>query len=177
MRFASLFAAGALTLLVGACASRTGDMTIADWCAADLGRTNTDICKQHADTENVRTSLGERIAGVLGVANRAQATADQAMSRNVVCVTRTLNRTRTGTCDPGYTLTGCTQTRYTSRAGGMAILRSVTDAECRYNGQVLEVQVRCCVMGPNPPPATMVRDMPQPQPQEPTPARVSSRVS
>ena len=169
MRIATLFAALAVTLLAGACANRTGDMTIAEWCGADPGRANTDICKQHQDT----VSLGERVANVFGIATRAQQTADAAMSRNVVCVTRTLNRTRAGTCDPGYTLTGCTQTRYTTRAGGMAILRSVSDTECRYNAQVLEVQVRCCAMGPNPPPATMVRDTPPPAPQAPQPAPVS----
>jgi hypothetical protein len=173
MRIASVIAAAALALFAAGCANRTGDMTIAEWCAADAGRANTDICKQHRDTEEVRTSLGQRIAEVFGVANRAQATADQAMAREIVCVTRTMNRTRTGSCDPGYTLTGCTQTRYTTRAGGMAILRSVSDTECRYNGQVLEVQVRCCAMGPNPPPATQVRDDLPPEPQQPDPARVS----
>jgi hypothetical protein len=173
MRIASIFAAAALALLATACANRTGDQTIAEWCAADSRRADTDICKQHADTENVRSSLGERIAGVLGIANRAQATADQAMARDLTCVTRTLNRTQTGTCDPGYTLTGCTQTRYTTRAGGMAILRSVNDSECRFNGRVLEVQVRCCAMGPNPPPATMVRETAPPAPQTPAPAPVS----
>lgn len=173
MRIASVIAAAALALFAAGCANRTGDMTIAEWCAADAGRADTDICKQHADTEEVRSSLGQRIAETLGIANRAQATADQAMTRNVVCVTRTLNRTRAGSCDPGYTLTGCTQTRYTARAGGMAILRSVSDTECRYNSQVLEVQVRCCAMGPNPPPATMVRDTAPPAPTTPAPARTS----
>lgn len=169
MRIAPFLAAAALALLASACMNRTGDMTISDWCAADPGRANTDICKQHADTEAVRSGLGDRIAGVLGIANRAQSTADQAMARNMVCVTRTLNRTRTGNCDPGYTLSGCTQTRYGASAGGMAILRSVNDTECRFNGQVLEVQVRCCAMGPNPPPATMVRDTPPPPPPQPRP--------
>jgi hypothetical protein len=173
MRIAPLFAVFALALLAGACANRTGDMTIAEWCAADDGRSDTDICKQHADTEEVRSSLGQRISDVLGVANRAQATADQAMARDITCVTRTLNRTRTGSCDPGYTLTGCTQTRYGTRAGGMAILRNVSDTECRYNSQVLEVQVRCCAMGPNPPPATQVRDTAPPAPQQPEPAPIS----
>lgn len=173
MRIASIFAAAALTLFAAGCANRTGDLTIAEWCAQDASRANTDICKQHADTENVRITLGDRIANVLGIAQRAQNTADQAMAREVVCVTRTLNRTRAGTCDPGYTLTGCTQTRYTTRAGGMAILRSINDTECRFNGQVLEVQVRCCAMGPNPPPATMVRDTTPPEPQQPAPARTS----
>lgn len=173
MRIASIFAAAALALMASACANRTGDMTIAEWCAADPGRANTDICKQHADTEEVRVTLGDRIANVLGIANRAQSTADQAMAREITCVTRTLNRTRAGTCDPGYTLTGCTQTRYTTRAGGMAIMRSISDTECRFNSQVLEVQVRCCAMGPNPPPATQVRDQQPPAPEAQPPARVS----
>jgi hypothetical protein len=173
MRIASIFAVAALALLTVGCANRTGDMTIAEWCGADASRANTDICKQHSDTEEVRMSLGERIAGVLGIANHAQETADQAMARNVVCVTRTMNRTRTGSCDPGYTLTGCTQTRYTHRAGGMAILRQVNDTECRYNSQVLEVQVRCCAMGPNPPPATQISDQQPPTPETPQPAPVS----
>lgn len=169
MRFASIFAAAALALLAAGCANRTGDQTIAEWCAGDPGRANTDICKQHRDT----ATLGERIANVLGIANRAQSTADQAMARNVVCVTRTLNQVRSGTCDPGYALTSCTQTRYTHRAGGMAIMRAIDDTECRFNSQVLEVQVRCCAMGPNPPPATMVRDQTPPQPEQPQPQPVS----
>jgi hypothetical protein len=173
MRIASIIAAAALTLLGAGCANRTGDMTIAEWCGADAGRVNTDICKQHQDTEEVRTTPGSRIAEVFGVANRAQATADQAMTREITCVTRTMNRTRTGSCDQGYTLTGCTQTRYTARAGGMAILRSVNDTECRYNSQVLEVQVRCCAMGPNPPPATNISDTQPPAPETPQPAPVS----
>lgn len=173
MRIGPLFAAVALAMLAGGCISRTGDMTIAQWCAQDDSRHNTDICKQHRDTEEVRTTLGQRIAETLGVAQRAQATADQAMSREIVCVTRTLNRTRTGSCDPGYSLASCTQTRYTHRAGGMGILRAVNNSECRYNSQVLEVQVRCCAMGPNPPPATMVSDETPPSPETPQPAPVS----
>lgn len=173
MRYASIIAAAALALFVGACANRTGDMTIAQWCAQDPGRSDTDICKQHADTEEVRQTLGSRIAEALGIATEARDTANQAMARNVVCVTRTLNNTNAGSCDPGYTLTGCTQTRYTTRAGGMAILRSVNDTECRYNGRVLEVQVRCCAMGPNPPPATMVRDTRPPTPETPRPVPTS----
>lgn len=173
MRIATILAAAALALLAAGCANRTGDQSIAEWCAEDPGRADTDICKQHGDTEEVRTSLGQRIAEVFGIANRAQSTADQAMGRNITCVTRTLNRTRRGACDPGYTLTGCTQTRYSERAGGMAILRSVNDSECRFNSQVLEVQVRCCAMGPNPPPATMVSDTAPPEPETEPPAPVS----
>lgn len=173
MRIASIVAAAALALLAAGCANRTGDQTIAEWCGADASRANTDICKQHADTEEVRQTLGDRIAGALGLAQHAQNTADQAMARNVTCVTRTLRRTQTGSCDAGYTLTSCTQTHYTRRAGGMAILRSINDTECRYNSRVLEVQARCCAMGPNPPPATNVSGEQPPAPQTPQPAPVS----
>jgi hypothetical protein len=173
MRILSIVAVCALGLLAAGCANRTGDQTIAEWCQADASRANTDICKQHADTEEVRTSLGGRIADVLGLANHAQATADQAMARNVVCVTRKMRRVNAGTCDPGYTLTSCTQTHYGRRAGGMAILRTINDSECHYNQRVLEVQVRCCAMGPNPPPATMVSDTAPPAPQTPPPQPVS----
>ena len=172
MRIAFIIAAGALSLLAAGC-DRTGDQTIADWCSASANRANTDICKQHADTENVRTSLGSRIAETLGVANHAQSTADQAMARNVTCVTRTMRRTQTGSCDSGYTLTSCTQTHFTRRAGGMAILRSISDTECRYNSRVLEVQARCCAMGPNPPPATQVTNEQPPQETPPPPTPVS----
>jgi len=167
MRFTRLLALAALAAtatLATACANRTGDQTIAEYCAADPGRANHDICKQHGVIEGVRTSLGQRITEVFGVANRAQATADQAMARQLTCSTRTLRNRNVGSCENGATLTACTQTRYTTRAGGMAILRSVSDTECRYNARVLEMQVRCCTVGdplvqtndqsPTPPAAT-----------------------
>jgi hypothetical protein len=169
MRVVSIIAACALGLLASACADRTGNMTIADWCAQDASRANTDICKQHHDTE----TLGARVAEVFGLTHHAQDTADQAMARNVQCVTRTLRRVQEGACDPGYTLTSCTQTHYGRRAGGMAILRTINDTQCHYNQRVLEVQVRCCAMGPNLPPATMVTDTQPPAPQAPPPQPVS----
>ena len=172
MRVASLIAAAAFVLLAAGCANRTGDQTIAEYCA-NASHQHDDICKQHSDIEGVRSSLGQRIAEVFGVANHAQATADQAMARNIMCVTRTLRRTDTGSCDAGYTLTGCTQTHYTTRAGGVAIMRSINDTECRYNSRVLELQARCCAMGPNPPPATMVSAPPETQPTPPAPSPTS----
>jgi hypothetical protein len=172
MRIALVLAAIGAALTLGACANRTGDQTIAEWCAEDAGRADTDICKQHADTEGVRSTLSNRIAEVFGVANRAETKADQAMTREITCVTRQLNGTRVGTCDPGYSLTSCVQTRYTTRAGGLAIMRSIDDTECRFNGRVLEVQVRCCAMGPNPPPATQLMST-EPAPETPAPAPTS----
>jgi hypothetical protein len=178
MRFFKLVAIAGLAVTAAACASRTGDQTIAEYCA-NPDRANYDICKQHADTENVRTTLSGRIAEVFGVAtdarsraDRAQSTADQAMARNMQCETRTLNNRQTGSCENGYTLTSCTQTRYTTRAGGMAILRSINDSECRFNGRVLEMQVRCCYVGATPPPTTVAAPTPPPPapaPRQPTP--------
>lgn len=149
MRFTRLLAVAAIAV-VGAftagCANRTGDQTIAEYCTA-ADHANTDICKQHVDTENVRTTLGQRISEVFGVAQHAQQTADQAMTRQLNCATRTVQRSQTGSCENGAILTSCTQTRYTTRAGGVAILRSINESECRFNGRVLEMQVRCCTVG------------------------------
>ena len=172
MRIISCIAAAAFVVLAAGCANRTGDQTIAEYCA-NQSHQRDDLCKQHGDIEGVRTSLGQRISEVFGVANHAQATADQAMARNLMCVTRTLRRTDVGACDAGYTLTGCTQTHYTTRAGGVAIMRSINDTECRYNTRVLELQARCCAMGPNPPPATMVSAPPEVQPAPPAPTPTS----
>ncbi|NWG53871.1 MAG: hypothetical protein HXY28_09145 [Hydrogenophilaceae bacterium] len=154
MRFSHirLAAVAALALFAAACANRTGDNTIAEYCA-DPGRANYDICKQHRDVESVRG----RVEQVFGVAtdarqraDRAQATADQAMARDMTCTTHTLRQRQVGSCsDPGYTLTSCVQTRYTTRAGGLSILRSINDTECRFNTRVLEMQVRCCHVGPD----------------------------
>ena len=168
MRILIAAAAVAAALFAAGCTNMTGNQSIAEYCA-DSSHTNYDMCKQHRDTEEVRTSLGQRIQEAFGRADHAQQTADAAMARNITCVTRTLRRTNTGACDAGYTLTGCTQTHYTSRAGGVAILRQINDTECRYNTRVLEVQVRCCAMGPNPPPATNVTPAPEPQTPPPPP--------
>lgn len=172
MRFTRLLAVAALAALAAtasACANRTGDLTIAEYCAADPGRQNTDICKQHRDTEEVRTSLSTRIGEVMGVAQRAQSTADQAIARQLNCNTRTLRSRNVGTCENGATLTSCVQTRYTTRAGGLAILRSINESECRFNARVLEMQVRCCTVGD---PILQTNDQ-QTAPQQSAPAPVS----
>ena len=53
-------------------------------------------------------------------------------------------KTDVGSCEPGYTLMSCTQTRYTTARGGLSILREINDEQCRFNTRVLEMQVRCC---------------------------------
>lgn len=178
LRAFALAAMVALTAGLGACANRTGDATIAAYCA-DPDKQDEDICKLYAEDVSTRQTLGGRIEQVFGVANDARSRADRAQASadaiQMSCVTRTVNNAQTGTCDPGYTLTACTQTRYTTRAGGMAILRQVNDQECRYNSRVLEMQVRCCYAGPNPPPATLVTEVaPTPTPRvNPAPRPVS----
>ncbi|MEZ5947040.1 MAG: hypothetical protein R3C04_09375 [Hyphomonas sp.] len=72
---------------------------------------------------------------------------------SVVCETRTIQQSNVGTCRPGYTVTSCTQTRFTYRAGGPSILREINDQQCRFQDKVLEMQVRCCAnasMAPTP---------------------------
>ena len=97
----------------------------------------------------------------LRAAAQAQASADAAMNRanqayslansamlkdeDLVCKTRVVQKSNIGTCEPGYTVMGCTQTRYTHRAGGLSFLREVTNEQCRFNSQVLEMNVRCCM--------------------------------
>lgn len=172
MRFTRLLAVAALATVAvtaSACANRTGDMTIAEYCTADPGRENTDICKQHRDTEGVRVSLTQRIGEVMGVAQRAQTTADTAMTRQLACNTRTLRNRNAGTCENGATLTSCVQTRYTTRSGGMAILRSINETECRFNARVLEMQVRCCTVGDQ---ILQTNDQQQPA-RQPAPAPTS----
>jgi hypothetical protein len=169
MRFnlIGVFAAAALTALAAGCASRTGDQTIAEYCA-DPNHAGYDICKQHRDVEGVRTSLGDRIADLFGRTERAQKTADQAMARDINCTTHTIRNRQTGSCEqPGYTLTSCVQTRYTTRAGGLSILRSVNDTECRFNTRVLEMQVRCCHVGDDAADTTATPPPPQAVPPAP----------
>lgn len=168
-----IIAVAGLCLAAVGCANRTGDQTIAEYCS-EASHSEHDICKQHRDVEGVRTSLGDRIADLFGRTERAQATADQAMTRELTCSTHTLRNRQTGTCsEPGATLTSCVQTRYTTRSGGLSILRSVSDTECRFNTRVLEMQVRCCQVGAETADATTV-DQPAPPPPQPgEPERVS----
>ena len=86
-------------------------------------------------------------------ADRANGLAAQAMQRaetalgtmdNLTCETRTIEKTNIGTCEPGYTLMSCAQSRFTYRAGGVSILREIDDKQCRFHDRVLEMKVRCC---------------------------------
>ena len=63
------------------------------------------------------------------------------------CETRTVRYAKSGACSQGYTLMGCTQSRYWKRAGGVSIMREIDDKECTYATKVLELKVRCCMVG------------------------------
>ena len=108
-------------------------------------------------------------------ADEAKATAEAALAKTdeMVCETRTVQKSDTGTCRPGYTLTSCTQTRYTTRAGGLSFLREINDAQCRFNDRVLEMQVRCCntaSAAPAPEDDTINANMPEPEATPEAPA-------
>lgn len=147
-----------LALVLAACANRTGDATLAAYCA-DPGRQEQDLCKVHREIETTRGDVRRNRADI----DATRQTADQALSLaqqanlredGLTCVTRTLRRTDTGTCEAGYVLTSCAQSRYTSAAGGPTVLRDINDERCRFATRVLEMKVRCRHVGSEAPPVT-----------------------
>jgi hypothetical protein len=164
------FVAMAVLGLAAACQSIPEDQTVAQYCS-NPDNANKDVCKVMVEVDGQRTALSQtnmtlsqaravaddalaRANSARQAADAAQSTANQALQQATLnCSTKTVNRAQTGSCDNGMRLVSCTQTRYTTRSGGLAILRSVDDSECRFNGRVLEMQVRCCTSGPLPPAA------------------------
>lgn len=164
------------------------DMTVAEYCA-DERRADQEMCRLKIEIDGNSTALAdtnmrlsdarELAAQALAAANsagdaaaRAQETADDALMRanaallreeDLTCTTRVIQQTDTGTCDAGYTVMSCTQTRYTTRAGGLSFIREIDDEKCRFNSQVLEMHVRCC-KGKETPSTTIVPE----QTTEPT---------
>ncbi|MEZ5997275.1 MAG: hypothetical protein R3B98_01095 [Hyphomonas sp.] len=196
MANARLFAATVLAAILAGCQAIPKDQTVADYCAVESHQ-NEGVCRLKveidgqsvalADTD-MRLSQARRVADDASAsAARAQASADAAMARaneaaamtdQVVCETRTIQNSDTGTCRPGFALTSCNQTRYTYRAGGMSILREINDQKCRFNSKVLEMQVRCCAAASSgvTPEDTLIKGTPDPvpppaQPEEPSPLR------
>jgi hypothetical protein len=138
MKAAILFALAVAALGLGACASDRNELgggSLGAFCA--MGNRDSDLCKINDEITQTREQTAQ-----------AQATADAALRRedSIFCETRTFKHAQTGSCGPGYTLMTCTQTRYTS-AAGRSIMRSMNDQSCRFAGKVLEMQVRCCVVG------------------------------
>ena len=149
-------------LSVTACMNIPNEMTVAEYCA-NPKKANENVCRLKVEIDGQSTALADtnmRLSDAFKLTADAQATADsakadaaaamaraeEAMAKTdpMVCETRTLQKTNIGTCREGYTLTSCTQTRYTYRAGGPSILREINDEQCRFHDRVLEMQVRCC---------------------------------
>jgi hypothetical protein len=174
-----------LALAAAACQQIPKDMTVAEYCA-NANNTNKDVCKINVEIDGQRRSLAQTnmtlaearavADDALSRAKAAQATADAAQAAvqkaQLTCETKTIQRQKSGSCSPGYKLLSCTQTRYTFRAGAPSIMRQISDDGCRFQDQVLEMQVRCCAVG-EVPIATEASATPEPQPtapQQPTPA-------
>lgn len=185
MRIAKLAAGTLLAMGLAGCQNLIPqEMSVADYCA-NPDKAQENVCRLKVEIDGQSTALSDtdmRLSDARGVADsaasaaaQAQATADAAMQRaeeamaktdEMVCETRTVQKTDTGTCRPGYTLTSCTQTRYTTRAGGLSFLREINDEKCRFNDRVLEMQVRCCntaSAAPAPQDETVDENMPEPE--------------
>lgn len=141
---------GAVAAVAG-CQSIPRDQTLSQYCS-DERRANEDLCKINAEIAANRDGLVQtdrNVVEVRGIATQANTTAQQALTREdaMFCETRKLSRTSVGSCSPGYAVVSCTQTRFTRRAGGPTIMRSIDDQECRFASQALEISVRCCMAG------------------------------
>lgn len=168
MRMKSILAGGLLAFTLAGCVTGVpADMSVADYCA-DADRASEDVCRLKVEIDGNATSLSDTnmslgearqmadsaasaAASAQASANAAQSRADEAYSlaqhlseKDLDCKTTTVQQSDTGTCEAGYTVMGCVQTRYTHRAGGLSFLRELNNEQCRFNSQVLEMQVRCC---------------------------------
>ncbi|HVY04030.1 MAG TPA: hypothetical protein VG983_10275 [Caulobacterales bacterium] len=150
-----LFAALAAAAVVG-CTSTLHGKQLAEYCAIERNQ-GKDLCAVNSEIQGVRADL----AATTKTANDALSLAQ---SKNMACQTITLRHTASASCAAGYTLMGCTQTHYTKRAGGMAIIRAIDDQQCTFNSKVLEVQARCCMVG-----APTQTAMAEPAPETPAP--------
>jgi hypothetical protein len=194
MAKSGLFAAVALAAGVAACQGIPKEQTVAQYCAVP-DHQDEGVCKLKveidgqsvalADTDmrlsqarNVADGAATAAAEAKELAAAAMARADEAanMTDEVVCETRTIQNSAIGTCRPGFTLTSCTQTRYTYRAGGMSIMREINDQQCRFNSKVLEMQVRCCAAASSgvTPEDTLIKGTPDPAPTPEEPAKEES---
>ncbi|MEO0983072.1 MAG: hypothetical protein AAFX03_10520 [Pseudomonadota bacterium] len=162
MRIQTVFAVCGLAASLAACQTFS-NTTVAEYCA-DPGNSDAHVCQLNVEIDGTSTALADTnlklsearalADDALAMANQADEKADDAMSRansalslreQLYCETRTLQQTNIGTCEPGYTVMSCTQTRYTFRAGGPSIMREINDERCRFHDRVLEMQVRCCM--------------------------------
>ncbi|KCZ91319.1 hypothetical protein [Hyphomonas jannaschiana] len=194
MAKSGLFAAVALAAATAACQGIPKEQTVAQYCAVP-DHQDEGVCKLKveidgqsvalADTDmrlsearNVADGAATAAAEAKELAAAAMARAEEAANKTdeVVCETRTIQNSAIGTCRPGFTLTSCTQTRYTYRAGGMSIMREINDQQCRFNSKVLEMQVRCCAAASSgvTPEDTLIKGTPDPVPAPEEPVKEES---
>jgi len=169
MRSLSITGLALLTLGLTGCSTLPDDMSVAEYCA-NPNKANEQVCRLKIEIDGNATALADTqmsLNEARQIADRALRTgqdariyAGKAMSRadkaydlasramlkqeDLICQTEIIQKSAIGTCSPGYTLMGCVQTRYTYKAGGLSFLREVNDQQCRFNSQVLEMNVRCC---------------------------------
>ncbi len=165
---------GAITVLmlattIAGCQSIPSNQSLGEYCAKP-SRANEDVCKISVEIDGTRRQLSQtdiRVSDARAIAEEARAAALAALAREdqLFCETRTLQRTAVGSCAPGYRVMSCTQTRYTTRAGGPSIMRSINDQECRFDQKILEMQVRCCMAGAAAAPTEAATIAPQPAPK------------
>jgi hypothetical protein len=128
---AIVFAVVAAAAAAG-CTNTLKGRQLSEYCS-DAKNADKDLCAVNGEIQKTRDQLAvtDRTANeAKSLAQTAKATADEANAKTVNCTTKALRRVKSGACDAGYTLVGCTQTHYTTRAGGMAIMRSIDDKSC-----------------------------------------------
>lgn len=168
MRIRSILVGSMLAATLAGCATGLpSDMTVAEFCA-NPDNVSEEVCRLKVEIDGNATALSETnlslnearqvASSAAAAAASAQSSADAAQARandayalashlsekDLDCKTTTVQQSNTGTCEPGYTVMGCVQTRYTHRAGGLSFLRELNNEQCRFNSRVLEMQVRCC---------------------------------
>lgn len=190
MSLKKLLAVVALGIAAAACQQVPKDMTVADYCS-NAKNANKDVCKVMVEVDGQKRSLSQTnmsLTEARSVADdamrravAAQTTADEALTLakaagddDLQCNTKTVNRTNVGSCEPGYKLLSCTQTRYTYRAGAPSIMREINDEQCRFNDKVLEIQVRCCSAGTPLVPTTAAQPVTPAEPEQKPAAGQSS---
>ena len=189
MKLMMVVVVSAVAMALGACQSIPKDETLAQYCG-DVKHADKVVCKVNVEIDGQKTALASTnmtlsqaraIADkAMAQANTAHQTAMQAQQTAMqaqqtamdaqkaavlTCETKTIRRTSTGSCSPGYKLVSCTQTHYTKHAGGPSIMRSIDDAQCTFQTKVLEVQARCCADG-----AIQPTEVNETAPAKPTPA-------
>lgn len=162
MTFRLLTISGAWCLSLAGCQAFPSNTTVAEYCS-DAENAVDPVCQLNVEINGQKTALADtdlRLSEARSVADGAQTTADEAkamaeeslryseaaLSDDLLCETRTVQKSNVGACEPGWKLMSCTQTRFTYAAGGVSIMREINDDMCRFHDRVLEMQLRCCTV-------------------------------